>query len=106
MDRGKTQMENDENINIPSLEELKSIIREEAPFIAKKPYSIHTVNISLILMASKYGEEEVESIINELNLDKKGWEDFLERSQDSEISQKERNLFHAKCIKDFREMNR
>jgi len=52
-------MENNENINIPSLEELKSILREEAPFIAKKPYSMHIVNFSLILMAINTGKDKL-----------------------------------------------
>ena len=99
-------MENNKDTNIPSLEELKSILREEAPFIAKKPYSMHIVNFSLILMEDKYGQEQVEKIIKELGLDKKGWEAFLKESKKEDVSKEEREEFYAQSIKDFQEMNK
>jgi len=99
-------MGNNEDTNIPSLEELKSILREEAPFIAKKPYSMHIVNFSLILMADKYGQGQVDKIIKELDLDKKGWEAFLKKSEKENASKEEREEFYAQSIKDFQEMNK
>ena len=86
-------MENNENTNIPSLEELKSILREEAPFIAKKPYSMHIVNFSLILMADKYGQGQVDKIIKELGLDKKGWEAFLKNLKKKMFLRKKEKSF-------------
>ena len=95
----------EENIEIPSLEELKEMIEEEAPFIAKKPYSIHIVNMALIIMGNAYGNEETSKVVKEFGLDDKGWRVFVDRTEDSPISKEEQNRFNALCLKDFREMN-
>ena len=99
-------MENNEDTKIPSLEELKSMIREESPFIAKKPYSIHIVNMALIIIGNEYGNEEASKIVEELKLDDKGWKVFVDRAKDSPISKEEQNRFNALCLKDFIEMNK
>ena len=95
-----------DKIHNPSLQELKDIIKKEVSFVGKKPYSMHIVNFSLILMANKYGQGQVDKIIKELDLDKKGWESFLKKSEKENVSKKEREEFYAQSIKDFQEMNK
>ncbi len=95
-----------DKIHIPLLQELKDIIKKEVSFVGKKPYSMHIVNFSLILMADKYGQGQVDKIIKELGLDKKGWEAFLKKSEKENVSKEEREEFYAQSIKDFQEMNK
>jgi len=99
-------MENNEEINIPALEELKSMVREESPFIAKKPYSMHIVNLALIILSNEYGDEEASKIVKELELDDKGWRVYVDKVKGDPIVKKEQTKFNVICLKDFREMNK
>lgn len=95
-------------VKIPSLKELKSIIKEELPNVEIKDHSRNIINTALILIADKYGQEEAENIIIGLNLDEsEDWTDFFDKPEIKEIRKmyKDKPEFHVKFLKDFRNMN-
>lgn len=95
-------------VKIPSLKELKSIIKEEAPNVGVKDYSRNIINTALILIADKYGQEEAENTIEEFNLDEsEDWIDFFNKPEIEDIRKmyKGKPEFHVKVLKDFRNMN-
>ena len=95
-------------VKIPPLKELKGIIKEEIPNVGVKDHSRNIINTSLILIADKYGEVEVNKIIKEFDLDKtKDWAGFLNKSEIKEIRKmyKDKPEFHIQVLKDFRKMN-
>ncbi|MDO8658278.1 MAG: hypothetical protein Q7K55_06045 [Candidatus Levybacteria bacterium] len=95
-------------VKIPSLKELKSIIKEEASNVGIKDYSRNIINTSLILIADTYGEEEANNTINEFSLDEnEDWIDFFDKPEIKEIRKMYKNKpeFHVQVLKDFRKMN-
>ena len=95
-------------VKIPSLKELKSIIKEELPNVEIKDHSRNIINTALILIADKYGEEEAEDTIIEFSLDEsEDWNDFFNKPEIKEIRKmyKDKPEFHVKVLKDFRNMN-
>jgi len=50
-------------VKIPSLKELKSMIKEELPNVEVKDHSRNIINTALILISDKYGQEEAEDTI-------------------------------------------
>ena len=52
-------------VKIPSLKELKSVIKEEASNVGVKDHSRNIINTALILIADTYGEDEANNTINE-----------------------------------------
>jgi hypothetical protein len=95
-------------VKIPSLKELKSIIKEELPNVEIKDHSRNIINTALILIADKYGQEEAENTIIAFNLDEsEDWTDFFDKPEIKEIRKmyKDKPEFHVKVLKDFRNMN-
>jgi len=95
-------------VKIPSLKELKGIIKEELPAVGVKDHSRNIINTSLILIADKYGEDEANDVISEFNLDEnEDWVDFFNKPEIKEIRKmyKDKPEFHVQVLKDFRKMN-
>ena len=95
-------------VKIPSLKELKSMIKEELPNVEVKDHSRNIINTALILISDKYGQEEAEDTIIEFSLDEsEDWKDFFNKPEIKEIRKmyKEKLDFHVKILKDFRKMN-
>lgn len=95
-------------VKMPSFAELKNIISEELPSVGVKYYSRNIINTSLILIADNYGEDKVEEVINDLNLDEnEDWIDFLNKPEIKSIRKmyKDKPEFHIQVLKDFKKMN-
>jgi len=95
-------------VKIPSLKELKGIIKEELPNVEVKDHSRNIINTALILIADTYGEDKAEETISEFNLDEsEDWIDFFNKPEIKEIRKmyKGKPDFHIKVLKDFRNMN-
>lgn len=95
-------------VKIPSLKELKSVIKEEASNVGVKDHSRNIINTSLILIADTYGEEEANNTINEFSLDEyEDWVDFFNKPEIKSIRKmyKDKPEFHVQVLKDFRKMN-
>lgn len=60
-----------------TLDEYRNIIKEEVPYIDKKPYSHNIIGMTLSIIAKEYGDEEVKKAIRDFKLDKKGWGGYL-----------------------------
>ena len=56
-----------------SIEEIQRVIKEEIPNIDKKLYSDHIISIQLESILHYYGEEMKNKTIDELGLEKLGW---------------------------------
>jgi hypothetical protein len=61
-----------------TLDEYRNIIKEEARYIDKKPYSHNIVSMTLACISKTYGDEEVKKAIRDFGLDKKGWGGYLD----------------------------
>jgi len=95
-------------VKIPSLKELKNIIKEELPNVEVKDHSRNIINTALILIADTYGEDKAEETISEFSLDEsEDWIDFFNKPEIKEIRKmyKDKPDFHIKVLKDFRNMN-
>lgn len=54
--------------------DLKAIIRAELPYIGIKPYSHNIISLTLGQILKEYGKESYNSVIKDLDLEKKGWD--------------------------------
>ena len=57
----------------PSKQELIKKIKDEIPFVDIKPYSHNIINLTLNLLCTEYGQEEVNNLIRETDLKDLGW---------------------------------
>jgi hypothetical protein len=95
-------------VKIPTLKELKGIIKEELPNVGIKDHSRNIINTSLILIADIYGDEEANKVIEEFSLDEhEDWIDFFNKPEIKDIRKmyKGKPEFHVQVLKDFRNMN-
>ena len=54
-------------------EEIINTIKKEIPFIDVKPYSHNIINLNLMILEKKYGQEEVNKLIKKTKLKDLGW---------------------------------
>ena len=58
-----------------TLSDWEDVIRDEKPYVNKRPYSHNIIGVALGAIAKLAGDEEANKVIRELGLAKLGWKE-------------------------------
>lgn len=80
-------MEND----VEKLNEYRKQIKQQVPFVDKRPFSHNIINVTLQVISNRFGHEEANRAIDDFGLSELGWEK-VDVAASSKLSAKRKSI--------------